>query len=212
MLISWRYKFIFIHVPKTAGMSVEAALRPVCGRPAESRVTAALQRFGRRPSCRDFHRHAPYWQVASVLPPDVLRSFFKFAFVRNPWDRMVSLYSYILDSPGHHLHDHVRSLGSFDSFVRWRTSEHPEDQVGFVDDTRGNVAVDFVGRFENLNDDFDEAMRRLGLTGRIPHLNPSPRTGDWRSHYTRASFDRVAEYSRRDLHAFGYDARRPGPE
>ena len=100
MLLSIRYRFLFVHIPKTGGTSIRAALRYykwsdpyriplfLC-----SRLSAFT---GHRLACK-LPRHAKIIAAHEMLPRDFFDSLFKFAFVRNPWDRAVSFYNYYLN-------------------------------------------------------------------------------------------------------------------
>jgi len=144
------HRCIFIHIPKTAGSSIAEALFQA-------------------PS-----RHVPYrdYQRAS---PRKFRRYFKFAFVRNPWDRLVSTW-FFLKTGGMNEPDlawskeHLSRFADFDSFVREGLGRpetlswvHFRPQADFVLSSDGTVMVDFVGRYERLVDDFAIVMRRLGV-------------------------------------------------
>src|SRR4026209_3030482 len=81
MLISHRHRFIFIHVPKTGGSSVTAALRPFCE--PETLETARQRGLKVHSTARD---------VIRAFGRDVWESYFTFALERNPWDKCLSLY------------------------------------------------------------------------------------------------------------------------
>ena len=152
---------------------------------------------------------------------------FTFAFVRNPWDRLVSCYrdkirgevrdftgfapsgvAYCLDR-----FDVFFANMPFDDFVRAVVSipdaeadEHFRSQADFVTNSRGSVAVDFVGRFEKLDEDFSTVARRIGLGTRdpLPHLQAAPARG-FAGFYTEETAAMVHERYRRDAELFGYE-------
>ena len=90
--------------------------------------------------------------------------FFKFGFVRNPWDWQVSLYHFIRQRASHPQHDLVLAMGGFPEFLKWRVeSFSPENlQNTFLADAEGRLLVDFIGRFETLREDFLHLMEHLG--------------------------------------------------
>jgi chondroitin 4-sulfotransferase 11 len=181
---------IFIHIPKTAGTSVGRAL------------------FGEN------SRHIPYFEYEKANPRK-FRKFFKFAFIRNPWDRLVSTY-FFLRAGGMNEQDrqwntnHMVLYPDFNSFVRgWLTERnvwnwvHFIPQSHFVINRTGKVMVDFVGRFERLEEDFGQVARRLGRDVRLPKSNTSNH-----EHFTSCYDEETREIVRRvyarDIEAFEY--------
>jgi hypothetical protein len=189
-MISLRHRCIFVKVPKTAGTSVAAALDLThVGKPHRDIV-----------QIRD--------AIAPTAPAGFFASAFKFGFVRNPWDRVVSLYA---------RKEKGREQGpeSWDDFVRWiehasDTCIHPtphRNQLDWFLDERGEVAVDFIGRFESLDADFIEICCRLDLSPpALPHekRNTAGRRR-YTDYYTPAQRDLIGEKFRVDIERFGYE-------
>lgn len=129
------------------------------------------------------------------------RSFskFSFTFVRNPWDRLVSSYEY-LKSGGNNfrdLEDYEKIFSKYGNFrntiLNWKQDFfhqiHFKQQLEWICDNNGNVIVDFVGRFENLQQDFDIACDKMQVT-RIQ----LPRVGNIsHKHYTEYYDDETVE-------------------
>jgi hypothetical protein len=215
MILSHTYRFIFIHVAKTGGMSVREALEPFCVEP---------ERFVmRRPAKMIQDRVNPLYQVWETLllhakasdakrelPPEIFDRYFKFVFVRNPWDWMVSMYHFVLREPDAPRHDEVKALGSFDAWVEWAVSTpnpFPKGVSGvqsdMVTDAEGNLLVDFVGAYESLAEDFAEVARILGIPAGLPHVNQSVHK-DYRTYYNDRTRAIVAERLRADIERFDY--------
>lgn len=156
-----RKKVIFIHIPKAAGTSVRVAL----GEPETGR------------------RHLPWW-VYKEASAGKFQQYFKFAFVRAPLDRALSGYNY-LRSGGNGSGDLevVRFLEDYDTFESFVTGclqngfmiHHPvfRPQSWFLCDWKGDLMVDFLGRFESLDEDFATVAHRLGLDASLPVINQS---------------------------------------
>jgi len=211
MLINHEKKFIFIHVQKNAGISIERIL---------------LNEF---PGSKVWHgRHGRALDGLAEMSPESWEEYFSFAFVRNPWDRMVSWYAMIDEAKKQlslfrrfrkkpfrselwnyaisHSHDFesflenctdtVFDLGCHKSFVF--------NQADYLTDKNGNMVVDFVGRFESLPADTDHIFGQLGLnSASLPKLNQSRHThySQWYNAKTRQLVeDRFAK----DIALFGY--------
>lgn len=131
--------------------------------------------------------------------------YFKFGFVRNPWDRVVSLYERKEAME-------LRNKMTFEQFVEWiqyssstcvHSSPHRYQLDWFVD-ANGEVIADFIGRFERLEEDWAFVAKKLGITATLPHSRANRRA----RHYTEYFNDRtravIAEKFRVDIEAFGY--------
>jgi hypothetical protein len=141
--------------------------------------------------------------LKEFLPSKFFDSYFKFAFIRNPWDWQVSEYHYILKSTDHEHHKLVNSFNDFSQYLQWRVKNGVRLQKDFITDEHGDLMVDFVGRFENLYADFEDICQRLDLQASLPHENKSRRK-DYRHYYTPELISLVAEAYRDDVLFFGY--------
>ena len=181
---------IFVHVPKCAGKSLCASL---------------LGGWG--------PGHLPlYWY--EQMFPEFYSGAFKFGFVRDPLDRAYSAYCYLLGNR-HIKQDQsarrmVEHFGSFDAFVAgWLCPENIQRQIHFVpqwqflSNSLGQVAVDYLGRFESLDKDFSEICRRLGMQESLVHTNRS-KLRDTQVLCSDLTRQRVLEVYRRDYELFGY--------
>lgn len=204
MLISRSHNFLFIHVPKAAGSSVRESLAPYRPRPIARLLSGLLPGAGR---CfyRSYPPHLSAAEVKQLLPPRVFEGAFKFAFVRNPWDRHVSLYHYLQTAEHHPRHQVVRELADFSEFVHWweRHATRKRTQLSLLTDDRGEILVDLVGRFERLDDDFATICDRVGVVASLPRVNAS-RRGDYRDYYDATTRRIVGDFFAPDIERFGY--------
>lgn len=189
-----RKKAIFIHIPKCAGIAIKQALfDDLSG--GHTKLSAY---------CR-------------VFEPELFLTYFKFTFIRNPWDRLVSAYHF-LKAGGYDEADRkwfARELGGytdFDDFVRnWLRPDniykhiHFCPQIEFLEDSnhRG-VKVDYIGLYENIANDFDYIARRLSVGNTLQHGNAS-RHKSFREYYCDTTREIVHQIYRRDIAQFGYD-------
>ncbi len=215
MLLSCRYKFLFVHIAKTGGTSIRAALRPYTWRDPyriPQFVCSRLSALTRHQIGAKFPRHAKVVTAKEMLPGDLFAALFKFAFVRNPWDLQVSSYHHIRWERPHLL----EGISDFETFLWWKLEgKRPyhyildasvEPQWYSLIDLTGERIVDFVGRYENLHEDFTAIGDRLGLDAppRLPHKRRSQARTDYRWYYTDAAAELVDRYFKLDIEGFGY--------
>lgn len=209
MQLSHQPAFLFIHVEKAAGSSIQLALRPFVAPKVKDqhwrRRLVWLGRLNRLGFWRAmaFPEHTPAETAQRCLPDAVYDNLFKFAFVRNPWDRIVSRYAHLLRSTDRRRHHMVARMKNFEDFIAWEI-QRAAFQYAYVLDRNGRSIVDFVGRHERVTEDFATVCARLGVNASLPHANVSKHE-DYRSYYTSATRDLVAEHFRRDIELFGYD-------
>lgn len=215
MLLSNRYNFLFVHIAKTGGTSVRAALEPLRWRDPwyyAQFVCSKLSHLSGHRIGTKFPRHARIIAAQEMLPEELFERLFKFAFVRNPWDLQVSSFHHIRRERPHLM----QGMDDFETFLRWKLDpERPYQfhidtsiqlQVEYLVDLHGNILTDFAGKYERLHEDFETACQRIGIkTPALPHKRQATdRKKDYRSYYTDATRELVAEHFRRDIEAFGY--------
>lgn len=201
-MISHPFRCISVHIPKAAGNSVNQA-------------------FG-----IGWQDHKDITRYQAEIPPAIFAAYFKFAVVRNPWDRLLSDYNYQVrkSRPADsklHLFD---ERGARRNFAAWteaaltETAKYPaaswggevsagihrfSPQLDWIS-LAGTPAVDFIARFEHIDADFRVISRAVGLEQKeLPKRNPR-----FHFHYSRyyddATRDRVGQYYATDIAAFGY--------
>ncbi|TVQ87512.1 MAG: sulfotransferase [Chromatiaceae bacterium] len=215
MLLSPRYRFLFVHIAKTGGTSVRAALQRLRWHDPWYGPILLCSRFSHLSGHRigtKLPRHAKAIAARELLPREVYDGLFKFAFVRNPWDLQVSSFHHIRRERPQFLGGHR----TFGEFLRWKLDpERPyqyhidtsiEWQSDYLVDLRGHLIVDFIGRYERLASDFALVCARIGVpTLTLPHRRQaSDRARDWRCYYDDASAALVAEHFARDIELLGY--------
>ncbi len=173
-MICAEYRCLFVHVPKTAGMSIEHVFLRLMGLTWETRAPLLLRgnddpRLG---PPRLAHLTAGEYVTLGHLTPEQFESYFKFSFVRNPWDRIVSEYKYrgypVKIDFKTYLFKHLPPPGWTDTYC------HIVPQYDFLYDEAGKLLVDFVGRYENLQADFDRVCARIGIPSTpLPRVNRS---------------------------------------
>ncbi len=202
-MICGEYRCLFVHIPKTAGQSVEHVFLRLLGLTWETRAPLLLRgnddpRLG---PPRLAHLTAAEYVSCGHLTPAEFASYFKFSFVRNPWDRIVSGFKY-----GRHpvtidfktyLFKRLPSPGWSESY------RHIIPQHDFLYDEAGRLLVDFVGRFERLQADFEAICSRAGIPPTpLPHANRSLEKARPRSFRELRRWVRRAIWSREKAHTF----------
>lgn len=189
-----------MRVPKTASGSITTVIK--------RKGVTVIGHDLRNP---DYVSLAQYRQQAS-------HPLFAFAFVRNPWDRLVSAFFYLVRGGKNaaDLLDRERYIGTcgedFEAFVHGPlASGEPLEQIHFrpqnlwISDDEGNLVTDFVGRFESLQADFDTVCRETGLWRKRLGFQKRGDHVYYRNYYDAAMRDVVAQAYQRDIELFGYD-------
>ena len=205
MILSHKYRIIFVHIQKTGGNS----------------ITSLVQKLD--PDCwaylalpEELHRtkHCFATDIKRQIEPRVFDRYLKFCTVRNPYDRMISLYLKLTNNrrKGNDVKQAVTSrVRSFEEFLALPRN-HPcglferfyVDQLEYMMNPDGTMLVDEVLRFENLERDFTRLAERVGLPTRLPHLNKSRRRTDYRRYYNPNLRDIIRRRFDRDFDRFGY--------
>ena len=186
-------KFIFIHIPKSAGTAIRSALGEL----------------------KEGRRHLPWW-VYYNSSYRKYNEYFKFSFVRNPYERAESAYKYLL-SGGNQREDLevskvIQTYSSFYDFVKFGLYEgnmksHPFfwDQKDYLFDWRGKLKLDYLGHFESLQRDFDIICDRLGIYAcQLEKINFSMSDGFSACQKSRKL---LYEIYKNDFDTLGYDER-----
>jgi len=183
---------IFIHIPKTAGVSLVKSIFGHVTLEGHRSVSFYKQVFGTRYS-----------------------DFFTFTIVRNPWDRLYSAYKF-LQKGGINIHDknafetHLSTYKDFEDFVLKGLNEkiiweimHLIPQYEFVCDKNGKIIVDYVGKFENLKESVDEINDILKLDFELKHHNKTDNK-DYKDIYTTEMIEKVHQIYQKDIDIFEY--------
>ena len=186
-LIWQRYfeDFVFIHINKTGGTSIEKAL----GVHFEHRTAQEkVKELGRS-----------RWDKK-----------YTFAFIRNPWDKVVSHYHYRIKNNQTNLGNNPigfsewvkRAYGEQDPMY-YNNPKMFMPQSDWVIDGRGEIIVNFIGRFEKLEEDFNTVCKSINKQATLPHIKSSKRT-DYRDYYDDESLKIITDWFREDIKRFEY--------
>lgn len=205
MIISFKHKFVFAAVPKTGTHAVRQALRAHLGEEDIEQVRLFVQKTFPIPALAKLqHGHLGLEQLRPHMAPEEFKSFFKFAFVRNPFDRFISYCAFMTRTKGHFAADPHRVMTYFVRNPPWQhILFQPQHTV--VADASGGLLADYLGRVENMQQSYDEIATRIGIPNtQLDKVNASQRR-DYRDYYTPPLVDAVARLYARDLELFGYE-------
>ena len=224
MIVSHKHRFIFVHLGRTAGRSLTAALAPYCG--TDDVVTPAGQGTGRNHA--DFERHFTAQEIRAKIGSEVFDSYFKFAIERNPWDKIVSRYWAYAGVTRKPAYKRVPEwvTGKPLTFKQWfelriwqarlLTFGHyrfPRHYGAYMED--GKPLVDFIGRYENLTEHLRVISDRIGVPVVLEQQRGTERHKK-RVPYTELFDARmngiVEDWFRQDLDFLGYRFGEPPPK
>ena len=197
-MISHESKIIFVHINKCAGTTIDNALNQMFKMEGHHKhLMLAIN--------GDYYQTNYREKANAKGKGQGFENYFKFTFVRNPWDKIVSNYFYQQKMNGK-----VKGI----SFKQWLRGSHPKpcldnnmgryEQLDWISDKDNKLLIDFVGRFENLQNDFNIICDKIGAPRKIlPHTNKTKHL-----HYTHYYDDDSRKYVEkrfaRDIAHFGY--------
>lgn len=152
-----------------------------------------------------FQSHVLCRDLKNRLPEQIFTEYYKFGFVRNPWDWLVSLYYYTISTPNNYMYDRVSEFSGFPEFIEWICNK--EDrlvQSDFFYDLDGNCLVNFIGRFEQLEDDFQLVLDHLDIKVQLPHSNKGISQVNYLKYYSLEMIDMVFNAFQKDIKLLGY--------
>lgn len=214
-MISHKHQVIFIHIPKCAGSSIEKFF-------GISKISHKWDKANRLylkgwDSVHKIHlQHAKASDLLDkrLIEKKVWDEYFKFAIVRNPWDRAYSDYLWMMKDRKvkGSFEDYVLADGPFkkhllDGHNKHNRADHLTPQYKFIYDQKGELMVDFVGRFETLQTDFEKICERLEISdAKLPHEKKSKVKKLHYSEFMNATQKNlVADIYAEDIALFNYD-------
>ncbi len=172
-MISHHHKCIFIHIPKNAGQSIEHAFLNLLDLDWNTRAPLLL-RYNEQPELgppRLAHLRAHEYIKYKYISQEIFDQYYKFSFVRNPWSRMISFYKYLGFEKKSSFNDFVQNDFRKKLFKEKYWFIRPQHEFIYHE---GRLLVDFVGKFESLQEDFNILCEAIGLEPTsIPHVNKS---------------------------------------
>ena len=214
MPISHQFNTIYIHIPKTGGTSIEKYLN-------------IYNENGLRPNTNILHGHVPIKfedneydplnvegragynlqhltsnEIKNLISDKIYQKYFKFTFIRNPWDKIVSEYEWAYYSL--EFDDYInRVLYVVQNRIRLDTKNtHLRPQIEFI-----NNDLDFIGRFENFSNDVEKVSSLIGVNldiKKLPHTKKSDRD-NYKTYYNENTKNIIQNVYKEDIKQFGYE-------
>ncbi len=184
---------IFVHIPKCAGVSINQTI------------------FGGLAG-----GHTTFEEYLSIFEPRCVNSYFKFTIVRNPWDRLVSAYFFLKkgglsQEDRDWFNEELNSFADFDDFVKkWVNKQniwkwhHFRPQYHYMLDKKGRIPLDFIGYFENLDQDFKYITNKIGISCDLP-MNNKSKHKNYQNYYSEETKEIIRKVYSKDIRMLGYD-------
>lgn len=192
-MISHTHKFIFVHINKNGGTSIRNNLSKYCSHQKYKHEML----FKKIPNNNVNNSNENLFEKCR-FPFDY---YFKFTFVRNPWDRVLSNYFFAKQ---------VWNLDcSFEYYVKdylniYKNKFINLNQLDWISDFKHNVRLDFIGRFENLQNDYDFVCNKIKIPQhKLLHKNKSVHN-HYTEYYNKETKQIVAKKYAKDIEYFEY--------
>ena len=205
-----RHGFWFVDIPRTSSSSIRAELGKFYGIPYGKSNT-----FDKKHSSPQiFKDHLPAKRMRQILGPEIWDRIFTFTFVRNPWDRIVSIYNWRrkIGKISHELtfRDYILELKRAHRGTGGDLFNYYGHYYGSCDYILGKndeIIVDFIGKYENRERDIKEIARQIGFKelGNLVTQEASPSRKHYSEYYDELTREIVEQIYRKDLDLFGYE-------
>jgi len=218
MIVSHKKKFIFVHIPRTGGTIISKNIcksmginnwKSFIGEPkiiSPKKHKLEPKKFERKE--KEGYKHATAKEIKSRVDSKIWESYFKFSFVRNPWDRTVSMYfKKRKESPNSlkALWPKRKIIFTLMLITRYKILDsEPHQQVESLETDDGPIDLDFIGKYEKLEDDYKKVCEKLGLDSDIKGTHDKTNRRGYEEYYNRITKNIIYEKKKRDCEKFGY--------
>jgi len=180
-----KHKWIFVHPEKCGGVSIEQILR-----------------LHHKDGLIDIEKNTQHWNISQYIKEigsENLNNYLIFGCIRNPWDRMVSLY--------YHAKKHDSYKEDFGEYVNMIDYEKKQMSAKYKFCLKGVNVMNFVAKIENFEEDVSKIMKKIGISDYIlnkyDHSTDRPKT-PYQEYYTKAARDIIEENFQWDIETFNY--------
>jgi len=232
MPLSKQYKTIFVHIPKTAGTSIELALG-LHGDKTFIGVNRYWDQQGQKENLfGGKYQHLTIREIKKILPSNVYSNFFRFTFTRNPWDRLVSHLAwkdgkwakqeplskdYFEQNLFHFYERYQWNKRLIQRMRRWYKAssiyqgnlalwehQHLTPQYCYTHNWLGKTELNYIGKFEKLEENWKIVCRHLKSDLPLKRRMVSTHE-DYRTYYSKRTKRIVEEIYQKDIRMFSYE-------
>lgn len=204
MIICNEKKFIFIHIPKNSGTAMSNAIKKKYNK---SQLLMYCERKG--PNIGIDKMHLYYEVIEKFIPKNVLDKYLKFCIIRNPYNKLYSAWNFIKERHGYK---------DVNDFVKYKLNKkfiygkelipgdarvHYRPQFTFIYDENDNQYVNFIIRYENLNNDIKELNNKFDLT--IPIYGNKNTNRNYIKMFNKESIEKINKIYEKDFLLFNYE-------
>ena len=153
----------------------------------------------------------PAKEIKDLLGKEFYNKSFVFAVARNPYRREVSRFKFVRNTKKHRCNKLFNSFKDFNDYVDFRYEKYKRGnnitQKSFLIDEKENIIVNQFIKLENINEDFEKIIQKLGLPNNrtIPHINKTSGKNNWSDYYSKESSKKIREICSEDFEFFNYD-------
>lgn len=205
MIISHTNKFIFFAVPKTATHAIRQALHVYTGPDDwEQQTLFGEQALPIAEIARLQHGHITVREIKPFLSAETWKSYYKFSIVRNPFDRFVSVCSFFNRNDREFADNPLLWMKTALRRPRFQQRLLVRAQYLQLIDDNGELALDYLGRYEQLQASVDHIFDTLGLDSVTLQAKNSSEHDDFTDYYDPELRAMVAEFYHQDFSLFNY--------
>jgi hypothetical protein len=196
-------KFIFIHIPKTGGTTIKKTLRSYYSNFVLEKIPNNF-----RKNNNYIEKHSSAETIRAALNQNIWNSYFKFAFVRNPWDWLVSAYHFIKKDKNDPRNKLANKL-DYEKFIDWLFKQPKQKYPLLFGQNhyvycKKNKLVDFIGKFENFQQDFNLICKKLNIKKTVLQKYNSTNRKIYEYYYTKRLQEKVGNFFKHDITIFNY--------
>lgn len=176
-MIDHKNKCIFIHIPRTGGTSIEGAFD----------IEMNYNNYA--------EKHLSASETRKLIGVGTWNNYYKFAIVRNPYSRLVSCWKRGFYAPRN-------AANLYDFVCNFKPAKHEVNSPFYHEIL--DIPLDYICKFESLNENFNEICAKLKLDLKLPHLEKSNSKSSYQKYYDKRTKAIVKFLYRKDLKIYDY--------